>query len=95
MQALPSEYRKIYDLGIIKMEGSITSGDAHLAVNYDELIRLGLRHFRTLVEEYREKLDLTDYRNLGKTIFLRCRADYDRQFYCVCSSFFGAGKAGS
>lgn len=80
LAALPSEYRKIYDLGIIKMEGSITSGDAHLAVNYDELIRLGLRHFRTLVEEYREKLDLTDYRNLEKRYF------YDAALIMVDSS---------
>ena len=80
LAALPSEYRKIYDLGIIKMEGSITSGDAHLAVNYDELIRLGLRHFRTLVEEYREKLDLTDYRNLEKRYF------YDAALIMIDSS---------
>lgn len=69
LAALPPELRTIYDLGIIKMEGSITSGDAHLAVNYDELIHKGLSYFREQVLEYRDKLDLTEYQNLEKRYF--------------------------
>ena len=69
LAALPPELRTIYDLGIIKMEGSITSGDAHLAVNYDKLIQKGLKYFREQVLEYREKLDLTDCSSLEKRIF--------------------------
>lgn len=80
LAALPPEYRKIYDLGIIKMEGSITSGDAHLAVNYDKLIKYGLKYFRKMVEEYKEKLDLTDYKNLGKRYF------YDAALIMIDSS---------
>ena len=41
---------------------------------------MGLRHFRTLVEEYREKLDLTDYRNLEKRYF------YDAALIMIDSS---------
>ena len=80
LAALPPEYRKIYDLGIIKMEGSITSGDAHVAVNYDKLIQHGLKYFREMVEEYRAKLDLADYRNLGKRYF------YDAALIMIDSS---------
>lgn len=69
LAALPPELRTIYDLGIIKMEGSITSGDAHLAVNYDKLIQKGLKYFREQVLEYREKLDLTDCSSLEKRYF--------------------------
>ena len=62
------------------MEGSITSGDAHVAVNYDKLIQHGLKYFREMVEEYRAKLDLTDYRNLGKRYF------YDAALIMIDSS---------
>ena len=34
LAALPPESRVYYDLGIIKAEGNITSGDAHIAVDY-------------------------------------------------------------
>lgn len=69
LAALPPEMRKIYDLGIIKMEGSITSGDAHLAVNYDRLIHEGLESFRERIVQCRQALDLTDAAALEKRYF--------------------------
>lgn len=86
LAALPPEMRKIYDLGIIKMEGSITSGDAHLAVNYDRLIHEGLDTFRKKVAQYRDQLDLTDYRNLEKRYF------YDAADVMIDSTIRFAGR---
>ena len=40
---MPESSRIFYDLGIIKAEGNITSGDAHLAVEYEKVMRLGLK----------------------------------------------------
>ena len=40
--AFPERARLFYDLGIIKTEGNITSGDAHIAVDYDRILREGL-----------------------------------------------------
>jgi len=86
LAALPPEMREIYDLGIIKMEGSITSGDAHLAVNYDRLIHEGLESFHRQVCEYRDKLDLTDYHNLEKRYF------YDAADIMIGSAIRFAGR---
>ena len=38
---IPPESRIFYDLGIIKAEGNITSGDAHIAVDYGKIMRKG------------------------------------------------------
>ncbi|MDR2495477.1 MAG: glycyl radical protein [Spirochaetaceae bacterium] len=69
LAAMPASAKVFYDLGIIKAEGNITSGDAHLAVNYRRLLNAGLREYREQVAEKRAGLDLTDYRNLAKSYF--------------------------
>ena len=42
LAAFPPHSKLFYDLGIIKSEGNITSGDAHCAVDYGRLLREGL-----------------------------------------------------
>lgn len=44
--AFPERARLFYDLGIIKTEGNITSGDAHIAVDYGRILREGLAGYR-------------------------------------------------
>lgn len=39
LAAMPADSKLFYDLGIIKAEGNITSGDAHIAVNYERLLK--------------------------------------------------------
>jgi formate C-acetyltransferase len=68
---MPAESRVFYDLGIIKAEGNITSGDAHIAVNYEKVLKLGLINFKERTEKKLKELDLTDYRNLKKSYFYR------------------------
>ena len=48
--SFPEQARKIYDNGIIRNEGNITSGDAHLAVDYASLLNLGLNHFKNRIQ---------------------------------------------
>lgn len=71
LASFPEKARLYYDLGIIKSEGNITAGDAHLAVNYRKLITLGLTDFKRRAKEELEKLDLTDFAQLKKSYFYK------------------------
>ncbi len=71
LAGMPAESRIFYDLGIIKAEGNITSGDAHIAVNHETVLNLGLINYKERTEKKLEGLDLTDYRNLNKSYFYR------------------------
>jgi pyruvate formate-lyase/glycerol dehydratase family glycyl radical enzyme len=68
---MPAESKVFYDLGIIKAEGNITSGDAHIAVNYEKVLNLGLINFKDRTEKKLRELDITDYKNLIKSYFYR------------------------
>lgn len=69
LAAFPPESRLFYDLGIIKAEGNITSGDGHLAVNYQTVLERGLQDYRDRAAEMRAKLDLTNFEELKKSYF--------------------------
>ena len=69
--AFPERARLFYDLGIIKTEGNITSGDAHIAVDYDRILREGLSGYRARVIEQQEKLELSTFEDLKKSYFYR------------------------
>ncbi len=71
LAAIPPESRVFYDLGIIKAEGNITSGDAHVAVAYASLLRLGLKDYEKRTREQLAKLDLTDPGSLKRSYFYR------------------------
>ncbi|MDR2630525.1 MAG: glycyl radical protein [Spirochaetaceae bacterium] len=71
LAAMPASAKVFYDLGIIKAEGNITSGDAHVAVNYRRMLQRGLREYKARAEEKLKNLDLTDYQNLAKSYFYR------------------------
>ncbi|WP_010258160.1 glycyl radical protein [Treponema primitia] len=71
LAAMPASARVFYDLGIIKAEGNITSGDAHLAVDYKRVLAEGLLEYKRRSAEKLNSLDLTDYKNLHKSYFYR------------------------
>lgn len=71
LAAMPEDSRIFYDLGIIKAEGNITSGDGHIAVNYGTVLQLGLVDYKERTEKKLKELDLTDYRNLKKFYFYK------------------------
>lgn len=69
LAAMPASSRIFYDLGIIKAEGNITSGDAHLAVDYEKVMRLGLKDYERRTREAMDQLDLTELDHLKKLYF--------------------------
>lgn len=71
LAAFPPHSKLYYDLGIIKSEGNITSGDAHCAVNYHKVLQAGLKDYERKAKEKLAALDLTDYKNIHKSYFYR------------------------
>ncbi|EOL9007270.1 formate C-acetyltransferase/glycerol dehydratase family glycyl radical enzyme [Cronobacter sakazakii] len=65
------EQKELLASGIIKAEGNMTSGDAHLAVNFPLLLEKGLDGLRAKVAERRARLLLTDQDDLHKEQFLK------------------------
>lgn len=48
--------REIHDSGIIRAEGNLTSGDAHIAVNFEKLLSTGLKGYLDEIEKAESKL---------------------------------------
>ena len=71
LSSIPENSRMLYDLGIIKAEGNITSGDAHLAVDYGRILKEGLVSYETRTISVMNSLDLTDFKNIKKYHFYR------------------------
>ncbi len=69
LAAIPPASKVFYDLGIIKAEGNLTSGDAHVAVSYEAIMKEGLCSFEKRTKEHMDCLDLSDYKNLKKRYF--------------------------
>ncbi|NTW71358.1 MAG: glycyl radical protein [Eubacteriaceae bacterium] len=69
LAAMPPSSKLFYDLGIIKAEGNITSGDAHIAVDYGHIMTKGLKEYRDRTVQMMESLDLTNYKNMKKSYF--------------------------
>ncbi|WP_010632585.1 pyruvate formate lyase family protein [Sporolactobacillus vineae] len=60
LAAFPPESRVFYDLRIIGADGNITSGDGHIAVDYSQVIRHGLKWYEQRVREKMKSLHLTE-----------------------------------
>lgn len=69
--AYPESAKTIYDIGIIRNEGNITSGDAHLAVDYESVLKDGLGAVRARVETILETLDYTVFENMKASYFYK------------------------
>lgn len=69
--SFPEQARLIYDNGVIRNEGNITSGDAHLAVDYEGVLQNGLVSFRLRAQKKLEELDYSDYESLKSSYFYR------------------------
>lgn len=66
---LPEEVRVFMETGVFGMEGKLNAGDAHLAVNYERILKDGLRGYEKRVKEYKAALDLTNPDNIDKYCF--------------------------
>jgi formate C-acetyltransferase len=52
--------QEIHDSGIIRAEGNLTSGDAHIAVNFEKILSTGLGGYLKETEAAQERLDPSD-----------------------------------
>jgi len=64
-------HKEILATGLIKIEGNMNAGDAHLACNYEMALDLGLAGLKDRVAERRSRLDLADWADLHKEQFLK------------------------
>ena len=68
---LPEEVSVFMETGVFGMEGKLNAGDAHLAVNYDRVLREGLRGYEERVNKLRAALDLTDPEAIDRNVFYK------------------------
>ena len=68
---LPDEVDVFMETGVFGMEGKLNAGDAHIAVNYERILKEGLIGYKTRCEELHSELDLTDPDNIDKSIFYK------------------------
>jgi formate C-acetyltransferase len=61
--------REIHDAGIIRAEGNLTSGDAHIAVNFEKILETGLGGYLKSIELIQNTLNEKDTRFFEKQDF--------------------------
>ena len=66
---IPKEVDVFMETGFFGMEGKMNSGDAHIAADYESLLKKGLKDYERRAKEYQENLDLTDPDALDKYQF--------------------------
>ncbi|MCK4803589.1 MAG: glycyl radical protein [Spirochaetes bacterium] len=70
-ELMPDLIREIHDSGIIRAEGNMTSGDAHIALNYDRILKWGIKGYMYLIEEKRKNIALHKRKDLLKEQFYK------------------------
>lgn len=68
---MTKESRFLYDIGMIKAEGNITSGDAHIAVDYATVLNKGLKDVKRRAQERYDRLDISNFEDYKKQFFLQ------------------------
>ena len=68
---LPEEVSVFMETGFFGMEGKLNSGDAHLAVDYQEVLKKGLIGYEKRVLELKDNLDLCISENIDKYQFYK------------------------
>ncbi len=63
--------RQIHEAGIIRAEGNLTSGDAHIAVDFRKILALGLDGYLDEIRRFRDKLDTGSPEYESKELFYR------------------------
>lgn len=71
MALLPEEVSVFMETGFFGMEGKLNSGDAHLAVDYEQLLKLGLIGYEQRVHQLMNSLDLCVPENIDKLVFYK------------------------
>jgi pyruvate formate-lyase/glycerol dehydratase family glycyl radical enzyme len=70
-ELMTATLREIHEAGIIRAEGNLTSGDGHIAVNFEKILKLGIQGYLDKVRFKCDQLDLTDWTDLKKEQFYK------------------------
>lgn len=68
---LPDEVKDIMSTGLLGMEGKLNSGDAHLAVDYQTVLEIGLKGYEERVLKLKSELDLCQAESIDKYVFYK------------------------
>ncbi len=68
---MSQELRDLQDSAIIKATGNLTSGDAHIAVDFYKILAVGLNGYLDEIEHYHKKVDRTKMEDVKKDHFYR------------------------
>ena len=68
---LPDEVSVFMETGFFGMEGKLNSGDAHLAVDYGQMLKVGLKGYKERTLKEKAALDLTIPESLDKYQFYK------------------------
>ena len=68
---LPDEVSVFMETGVFGMEGKLNAGDAHLAVNYEKILKEGLKGYEERTRALKDGLDLTDPESIDKYVFYK------------------------
>lgn len=68
---LPEEVNVFMETGFFGMEGKLNSGDAHLAVDYEQLLKIGLVGYEKRVRQLKAELDICVPENIDKYVFYK------------------------
>lgn len=68
---IPEEMSVYMETGLFGMEGKLNAGDAHLAVDYPEVLRSGLRGYEERVRRLKAELDLCAPGSIDKYQFYK------------------------
>lgn len=71
MALIPDEMSVYMETGLFGMEGKLNAGDAHLAVDYAEVLRSGLRGYEARVRALKASLDLCAPESIDKYQFYK------------------------
>ena len=63
---LPEEVSVFMETGFFGMEGKLNSGDAHLAADYERLLKTGLKGYEERTRKLKDQLDLCVPENIDK-----------------------------
>lgn len=68
---LPEEVSVFMETGFFGMEGKLNSGDAHLAADYERLLKTGLKGYKERTRKLKDQLDLCVPENIDKYQFYK------------------------
>ncbi len=68
---IPEEMSVYMETGLLGMEGKLNAGDAHLAVDYPQILKAGLKDFEARARKARAALDLCQPESIDKNQFYK------------------------